>query len=58
MTDIITAPGANCQTQGSTGQNNTSEITTRDAYNQLLNTSVEMAYLDTMISLSHGIRTF
>lgn len=38
--------------QGSADQNITSDITTKEAYNKLLNTSVEMAYLDTMISLS------
>jgi len=52
MTIFVAATGANGQTQGSIGQNNTSEVTPRDAYNRLLNTSVEMAYLDTMISLS------
>jgi carboxypeptidase Taq len=38
--------------QGSTHQNSTPEMTAKEAYNRLLNTSVEMAYLDTMISLS------
>lgn len=52
MTIFIATLGANCQMQGSTGQNSTSNITTKEAYNRLLNTSVEMAYLDTMISLS------
>ena len=52
MTIFIATLGANCQMQGSTDQNSTSNITTKEAYNRLLNTSVEMAYLDTMISLS------
>ncbi|MGB5100493.1 MAG: carboxypeptidase M32 [Methanothrix sp.] len=52
MTIFITTLGASCQMQGSTGKNSTPDITTKEAYNQLLNTSFEMAYLDTMISLS------
>lgn len=52
MTIFVSTPAANCQTHGSIGQNNTSNVTAREAYNRLLNTSVEMAYLDTMISLS------
>jgi len=54
MTIFITILGANSQmqTQSSTGQNVATEIAPRDAYNRLLNTSVEMAYLDTMIGLS------
>jgi carboxypeptidase Taq len=43
---------ANCQMQGSLDQNSIPDIIPREAYNQLLNTSVEMAYLDTMICLS------
>jgi len=43
---------ASCQMQGSTHQNSTPDITSKEAYNRLLNTSVEMTYLDTMISLS------
>ena len=43
---------ASCQMQGNLDQNCIPNITPREAYNQLLNTSVEMAYLDTMISLS------
>lgn len=38
--------------QSSAGQKNAPDITPREAYNRLLNTSVEMAYLDTMIRLS------
>ena len=52
MTIFVTTLGASCQMQGSTDQKSTPDITTNEAYNQLLNTSVEMAYLDTMISLS------
>ncbi len=52
MTIFVATLGASCQMQGSTGQNNTSNITAREAYNRLLNTSVEMAYFETMISLS------
>ncbi|RQW80688.1 MAG: carboxypeptidase M32 [Methanothrix sp.] len=52
MTIFITILGANSQPQSGTGQNVASEMTPRDAYNRLLNTSVEMAYLDTMIGLS------
>ena len=52
MTIFVATLGASCQMQGSTDQNSTPDITTREAYNRLLNTSVEMAYLDTMISLS------
>jgi carboxypeptidase Taq len=52
MTIIANTLGASCQMQGSTEQNSTPDITPGEAYNQLLNTSVEMAYLDTMISLS------
>lgn len=52
MTIFITILGANSQPQSGSGQNVASEMTPRDAYNRLLNTSVEMAYLDTMIGLS------
>ena len=52
MTIFVATLGASCQIQGSTDQNLTPDITTKEAYNRLLNTSVEMAYLDTMISLS------
>ena len=52
MTIFVATLGANCQMQDSADQNITSDITTKEAYNRLLNTSVEMAYLDTMISLS------
>lgn len=52
MTIFVTTLGASCQMQGSTDQKSTPDITTKEAYNRLLNTSVEMAYLDTMISLS------
>ena len=43
---------ASCQIQGNLDQNSIPNITPREAYNQLLNTSVEMAYLDTMVGLS------
>ncbi|MEI6103962.1 MAG: carboxypeptidase M32 [Methanothrix sp.] len=52
MTIFATTIGASCQMQGSTDQNSTPDITPKEAYNRLLNTSLEMAYLDTMISLS------
>jgi hypothetical protein len=52
MTIFVATLGASCQMQGSVGQNSTPDITTREAYNRLLNTSVEMSYLDTMIRLS------
>jgi carboxypeptidase Taq len=52
MTIIVATQGASCQIQVSASQNSTPDITPREAYNRLLNTSVEMAYLDTMISLS------
>jgi len=38
--------------QETTDKNNTSKITSKEAYNRLLNTSIEMTYFDTMISLS------
>ncbi|MDD1748885.1 MAG: carboxypeptidase M32 [Methanothrix sp.] len=52
MTIFIITLAASCQMQGSADQNNNPDIAAREAYNRLLNTSVEMAYLDTMISLS------
>jgi carboxypeptidase Taq len=52
MTILLTTLGASCQIQGRTDQKNTTDITSKEAYNQLLNTSIEIAYLDTMISLS------
>ncbi len=52
MTMFVATPSASCQMQSSIGQNSTPDLTSRDAYNRLLNTSVEMAYLDSMISLS------
>lgn len=52
MTIIVATQGASCQVQGSAGQNSTPDMTPREAYNRLLNTSAEIAYLDTMISLS------
>jgi hypothetical protein len=52
MTIFATTIGTSCQMQGSTDLNSTPDITSKEAYNRLLNTSLEMAYLDTMISLS------
>jgi carboxypeptidase Taq len=52
MTILLATMGANCQMQGRTDQKNSTDITPQEAYSQLLNTSMEMAYLDTMISLS------
>jgi carboxypeptidase Taq len=52
MIIIVATQGASCQIQGSAGQNSTPDITPKEAYNRLLKTSVEIAYLDTMISLS------
>jgi carboxypeptidase Taq len=43
---------ASCQMQDRPSQNGNSDITPREAYNRLLNTSLEMTYFDTMISLS------
>jgi len=52
MIIIVATQGASCQMQGSAGQNSTPDVTPREAYNRLLNISIEIAYLDTMISLS------
>ncbi len=52
MTILLATLGANCQMQGRTDLKNNADITPQEAYSQLLNTSFEMAYLDTMISLS------
>jgi carboxypeptidase Taq len=52
MAIFIAINSASCQMQGSRGQNITPDNTAKEAYNKLLNTSVEMAYLDTMICLS------
>lgn len=52
MVIIIAILSASGQMQGRAGQNITPDITIKEAYNSLLNTSVEMAYLDSMISLS------
>jgi len=52
MIIIVATQGASCQMPGSAGQNSTPDVTPREAYNRLLNTSIEIAYLDTMISLS------
>ena len=49
---FITILGASCQMQSRPGQNSSSDITPREAYNRLLNTSLEMSYLETMITLS------
>jgi carboxypeptidase Taq len=43
---------ASSQMQSSTDQGITPDIDSKEAYNRLLKTSVEMAYLDTMIGLS------
>jgi carboxypeptidase Taq len=48
----VTNSDASYQMQGNTDQNRIPDIESRKAYNQLLNTSIEMAYLDTMINLS------
>lgn len=48
----IAAMDASCQIQDGPGRNNSSEITPQEAYSSLLNTSLEMSYLDSMISLS------
>ena len=52
MTLFVATLAACGQMQGTADRNNISEITGTEAYNRLLNTSIEMAYLDTMISLS------
>jgi len=52
MTILLITLGASCQMQGRTDQKNSTDITPREAYSLLLNTSMEMAYLDTMIGLS------
>ncbi|MCX6668500.1 MAG: carboxypeptidase M32 [Methanothrix sp.] len=44
--------GASCQMQARPGQSSSSDVTPREAYDRLLNTSLEMSYLDTMIGLS------
>ena len=49
---IIATLDANCQIQGLLGQDGSKDETPREAYNLLLNTSLEMGYLDMMISLS------
>ncbi len=49
---FITILGASCQTQSRPDHNDISQITPRDAYNRLLNISLEMGYLDTMMTLS------
>jgi carboxypeptidase Taq len=48
----IAAIDASCQIRDGPGGNNSSEITPREAYSCLLNTSLEMSYLGTMIYLS------
>jgi carboxypeptidase Taq len=64
MTIFATALLSSCQMQGSYGQNDaqditatqntaaTQDLTAKEAYDRLLNISIEMAYMDTMISLS------
>ena len=52
MTLFVATLAACGQMQGTADRSNISEITGTEAYNRLLNTSIEMAYLDTMISLS------
>ena len=49
---IVTTQGASWQMQSHADQNSTPDMTPREAYNQLLNTSIEITYLDTMIGLS------
>lgn len=49
---IIATLDASCQNQDLIGYNGSRDETPREAYNLLLNTSLEMSYLDTMISLS------
>ncbi|VVB66804.1 Thermostable carboxypeptidase 1 [uncultured archaeon] len=44
--------GASCQMQPRPAQSTSSDITPREAYNRLLNTSLEFSYLETMIGLS------
>jgi carboxypeptidase Taq len=46
------ATNASCQIQDLPGWTNISEITPQEAYSRLLNTSLEMSYLDSMLSLS------
>lgn len=52
ITILIAAMGAKCQIQSSAEQSSPHELTAKEAYNRLLNISMEMAYIDTMISLS------
>jgi carboxypeptidase Taq len=51
-TIAVAATNAICQTQDSPGRANISEISPQEAYSRLLNTSLEMSYLDSMLSLS------
>ena len=48
----VATSGESCKMQGSSDQNSALDIGPREAYNRLLNTSVEMTYLDMMINLS------
>jgi hypothetical protein len=48
----IAAMDASCQIQDGPGRNNSSEIMPQEAYSSLLNTSLDVSYLDSMISLS------
>ncbi len=52
ITILINNPGACSRVQGSNDQNSAPDITPKEAYSHLLNISMEMAYLDTMIGLS------
>jgi carboxypeptidase Taq len=52
MMILVATLDASCLMEGSLEQNSIQDISPREAYNRLLNTSVEMAYLDTMIYLS------
>ena len=52
MVILVATLDASCLMEGSLEQNSIQDISPREAYNRLLNTSVEMAYLDTMIYLS------
>ncbi len=49
---FISILGASCQMQNRPGQNSSSDVTPREAYDRLINTSLEMSYLDMMITLS------
>ena len=52
MAILVATLNGSCQMQSGLNQNRASDIESRESYNWLLNASAEMAYLDTMISLS------